>query len=234
MKVSDASGVAATLNIAIGRGGYGVERQSSPLAVQNGTLPPGASLWTSASDLVGGADQILPACQVATWAKVDNDGTHVTIYVLIAPRYKSVSPFGGYSGSVSLDDPRAVDANVPLSVHVEYYDVSDPVAWALLAAFGGFIWAWFIHRHLANDINPQPFWSSLVFRIASANTSRSPPWRERRHRRGTNPARHRIYTPAPNRGAAEQSSTAGRSSAADLAEDSHRRGGAGAIAGVGG
>ena len=165
-KVSDASGATATLNIFIGRGGDHVQRQSSPLAVQDGTLPPGIPLCTASSDLVNAAGQILPAYQVATWAQVDNDGTHVTVDVVVAPRYTSVSAFGGYSGTVSLDDPRAVGANVPVSVHVEYYDVSDPVAWALLAAYGGFIWAWFIHRHLANGIAPQPFWSSLILRVA--------------------------------------------------------------------
>lgn len=166
VKVSDASGATATLNVFIGRGGDGVQRQSSPLAVQNGTLQPGIALCTASSDLVNPAGQILPAHQVATWASVDNDGTHVTVHVFIAPRYQIVSPFGGYSGTVTLDDPRAVGANIPVNVHVEYYDVSDPLAWALLAAFGGFIWAWFIHRHLANGTDPQPFWSSLILRIA--------------------------------------------------------------------
>ena len=38
--------------------------------------------------------------------------------------------------------------------------------WALLAAFGGFIWAWFIHRHVANPLDPQPFWTSLILGLA--------------------------------------------------------------------
>ena len=84
----------------------------------------------------------------------------------MAPRYQYVSGFGGYSGIVNLDDPRALGANVPLSVHVEFYDVSTPVVWALVAAFGGFVWAWFIHRHSVSSPDPQPFWSSLTLRVA--------------------------------------------------------------------
>ena len=97
---------------------------------------------------------------------MSNDGTHVTIYVVVAPRYRYVSGFGGYTGTVSLDDSRAVGANVPVDVHVEYYDIAHPVAWALVAAFGGFVWAWFIHRHLTNPPDPQPFWASLTLRVA--------------------------------------------------------------------
>ena len=166
VKVGDASGANAALNIFVGRGGGRVQRQSSPLTVQNATLPPGITLCATSSDLVSSSGQTLPAYQVATWARVDNDGTHVTVFMTVAPRFGSVSGFGGYSGVVSLDDPRALGANVPVDVHVEYYDISDPVVWALLAAFGGFVWAWFIYRHVANPPVPQPFWTSLVLGLA--------------------------------------------------------------------
>jgi hypothetical protein len=164
LKVTDPSGATATLNIFIGRGGGEVQRQTSPLAIQTGSLPPGTTLCTSISDLVRADGQALPASQVASWAKVDNDGTHVTVFVVAAPRYHFVSGFGGYSGTVSLDDSRAFGADVPVNVHVEYYDIAHPVAWALLAAFGGFIWAWFIHRHTADD--SQSFWAGLTLRVA--------------------------------------------------------------------
>ena len=172
-KVSDASGATATLNLFIGRGGALVQRQSSPLAISqssslaiNGTLAPGTFLCTDTSDLVRGDGQTLPANQVASWAQVDHTGTHVTVFVKVAPRFIIVSGFGGYSGTVFLDDSRAIGANVPVSVHVEYYDAARPMAWAVVAAFGGFIWAWFIHRHLSGGRDPQPFWASLTLRVA--------------------------------------------------------------------
>jgi hypothetical protein len=165
VKVSDASGTTAALNIFVGRGGNPVERESSPLAVE-GTLPPGTVLCTASTDLVRSDGEAMPADQVASWARVDNDGTHVTVFAVVAPRYKFVSGFGGYSGTVSLNDPRVVGANVPVNVNVEYYDIADPVAWVLIAAFGGFIWAWFIHRHVLKQPDPQPFWASLTLRVA--------------------------------------------------------------------
>lgn len=165
VKVSDASGTTAALNIFIGRGGNAVQRQSSPLAMQ-GSLPPGTALCTASTDLVRSDGQTLPASQVASWAIVSNDQAHVTVFVVVAPRYRFVSGFGGYSGTISLNDPRATGANIPVNVHVEYYDLAHPVAWALIAAFGGFIWAWFIHRHMVNEPDPQPFWASLTLRVA--------------------------------------------------------------------
>jgi hypothetical protein len=165
VKVSDASGTNATLNIFIGRGGGPVERQTSPLAI-NGTLTPGTILCTAISDLVRGDGQTLPANQVASWAQVDNTGTHATVFVKVAPRFDFVSGFGGYSGTASLDDSRAIGANVQVNVHVQYYDAIRPVIWAVVAAFGGFIWAWFIHRRLMKVSDPQPFWASLILRVA--------------------------------------------------------------------
>ena len=95
---------------------------------------------------------------------VGDDGTHVKAFVIVAPRYQYVSGFGGYSGTVNLDDSRALGANVPVSVHVEFYDVSTPVVWALVAAFG--VRAWFIHRHSVSSPDPQPFWPGLTPRVA--------------------------------------------------------------------
>jgi hypothetical protein len=165
VKVSDASGTNATLSIFIGRGGAPVERQTSPLAI-SGTLPPGTILCTAISDLMRADGQTLPANQAASWAQVDNTGTHAEVFVKVAPRFDFVSGFGGYSGTVSLDDARAIGANVPVNVHVQYYDAIRPVAWAVVAAFGGFIWAWVIHRRLMKGSDPQPFWGSLTLRVA--------------------------------------------------------------------
>jgi hypothetical protein len=165
LRVSDSSGATATLNIFIGGGGLPVIRQSSPLAIQ-GQLAPGTYLCTSGGDLVNSYGEALPQYQITSWAKVDNDGTHVIVYVVAAPRYESISGFGGYTGIVSLNDPRAIGASVPVDVHVEYFNVRNPLVWTLGAAFGGLVWAWFIHRHMAAGAAPQPFFSSLIFDVA--------------------------------------------------------------------
>jgi hypothetical protein len=164
-RVSDSSGATATLNIFIGGGGLPVTRQSSPLAIQ-GQLAPGTYLCTSSGDLVDSYGEALPQYQITSWAKVDNDGTHVIVYVVAAPRYVSISGFGGYTGIVSLNDPRAIGASVPVDVHVEYFNVRNPLVWTLGAAFGGLVWAWFIHRHMAAGAAQQPLFSSLIFDVA--------------------------------------------------------------------
>jgi hypothetical protein len=154
------------LNIFIGAGGEGVTRQSPPLAIQ-GKLAPGSYLCASSGDLVNAFGEALPSYQITSWAQVDNDGTHVIVYVSAAPRYKSISGFGGYTGTVSLNDPRAIGGSVPVDVHVEYFNVRNPLVWTLTAAFGGLVWAWFIQRHhMATGAARQPFLSSLIFGLA--------------------------------------------------------------------
>jgi hypothetical protein len=166
VRVSDSTGAAGTLNIFIGSGGEPVTRQSPLLAIQ-GQLAPGTYLCTSTGDLVNSFGEALPQYQLTSWAQVDNDGAHVIVYVEAAPRFESISGFGGYTGTVSLNDPRAVGASVPVDVHVEYFNVRNPLAWTLAAALGGLVWAWFIHRHAAaGDAPPQRFWSSLIFALA--------------------------------------------------------------------
>jgi Ni/Fe-hydrogenase subunit HybB-like protein len=49
---------------------------------------------------------------------------------------------------------------------VEYNDLRKPVAWAFAAAFGGFIWAWFIHRQVAKPADYQQFLAALTLRMA--------------------------------------------------------------------
>jgi hypothetical protein len=167
VKVNDASGTAATLNLFVGRGGNLVQRQSAPVAVENTTLAPGTYLCTNVSDLVRSDGQTLPANQVASWARVTNDGAHVTVYVVASPRYQQVSGFGGYTGTVSLNDPRAVGASLAVDVHVEYPYLDFIILFALLAAFGGFIWARLIHVAVTRSAAvPHGFWVALVLRVA--------------------------------------------------------------------
>lgn len=171
LKVSDASGPTPTLNIFIGRGGNIQERQSAPLAIQKGSLCPGETLTATIGDLVRSDGQTLPANQVAVWGQVDTAGTHVTMWVDAAPRYRQVSGFGGYSGTVALADSRAVGGNVPVSVHVLYPDINLVLAFSLLSAFGGFTWALLVHDLGKTKDTPPPahydyFLRNLILRIA--------------------------------------------------------------------
>jgi hypothetical protein len=177
LKVSDASGPTATLNLFIGRGGNDQTRQSAPLTVQKGKICPGGILAASIGDLVRSDGQILPTNQVTAWARVDSTGTHVTIWVHVNPRYGHVSGFGSYSGIASLVDSHALGANVPVDVHVLYPDISLVLVFGFVAAFGGFTWAWLVHdlRKDPKDQNAQTpdasdpnqfFWRNLILRIA--------------------------------------------------------------------
>jgi hypothetical protein len=145
VKVSAASGPGATLDIVIGRGGTGQTRHSAPLAIQKGRLCPRTVLSTAMSDFVNDNGQLQPG-QLASWARVDRYGTHVTVFVSIAPRFLQVTGFGGYSGTVTLNDRRAEGGNVAVNAHVLYPYLNLVLALASLAAFGGFTWAWLIHE----------------------------------------------------------------------------------------
>jgi hypothetical protein len=166
VKVNDAAGSAGTMNLFVGRGGDLVQRQSAPLGIENATLTPGTYLCTSVSDLVRSDGQTLPANQVASWGRVTNDGAHVTVYVVTSPRYRQVSGFGGYTGTVALNDPRAVGGNIAVDVHSEYPYLDDVILFALLAAFGGFIWARLIHVAVTKAPVAHGFWVALVLRTA--------------------------------------------------------------------
>jgi len=173
VKVGDASGPTAALNLFIDRGGDTQRRQSVPLAtIQKGKLCPGGILTARISDLVRGDGQTLPADQFSAWGKVDSTGTHVTIFVIVNPRYGHVSGFGDYSGIASLDDPRALGANVPVEVHVLYPNTNFVLAFSLIAAFGGFTWAWLLHDiHKSKGAGGKPqtneyFWRNMILRIA--------------------------------------------------------------------
>jgi hypothetical protein len=175
LKVSDASGPTAALNLFIGRGGNDQTRQSAPLTIQKGKICPDGTLAASIGDLVRSDGQILPTNQVTAWGRVDSTGTHVTIWVHVNPRYGHVSGFGSYAGTASLVDSHALGANVPVDVHVLYSDINLVLVFGFVAAFGGFTWAWLVHDlHVRRDPNaqkPEPdpnqfFWRNLILRIA--------------------------------------------------------------------
>jgi hypothetical protein len=169
VKVSNASGSAA-LNLFISRAGNVQSRESVPLAITKGKLCPDGILTARVSDLARSDGQTLSAGQFAAWGKVDSTGTHVTIVVKVNPRYRRVSGFGSYSGIASLDDSNAVGANVPVNVHVQYPNIRWVIAFSLIAAFGGFIWAWLVHE-IHEDKAREPdvnkfFWRNMLLRIA--------------------------------------------------------------------
>jgi hypothetical protein len=163
-RVADA---AAPLNIFIGRDGHGETRQSAPLTVTTGSLCPGEVLEASASDMVRGDGATLAPGQVRAWAQADSTGTRVTLYVAVAPRYGQVSGAGGYSGTVSLADPRAAGGNLVVNVHVMYPWTWVVIAFSALAAFGGFIWAWLVHVLQGKGLNASGyFWRNFILRVA--------------------------------------------------------------------
>jgi hypothetical protein len=173
VKVSDASGSTAALNLFISRGGETQVRESVPLAtIQKGQLSPGAILTAHISDLVRSDGLTLPTDQFATWGKVDSTGTHVTIFVKVNPRYGHVSGFGSYSGIASLDDSHALGANIPVNIHVLYPNTSFALIFSLIAAFGGFTWAWLLRdiQKDKGDSGKTPtneyFWRNFILRIA--------------------------------------------------------------------
>jgi hypothetical protein len=144
VKVGSPSGAAATLNIYVPRNHSMVERESGPLAIQNGRLCPGSILTVHATQFAGSGG-VLPVGQVASWAQVENSGTNLTIWVVVAPRYLAVSGAGSYQGTVTLDSLTAQGANIPISIIIGYQNVPLVFAFGFLAAFGGFTWAWLIH-----------------------------------------------------------------------------------------
>jgi len=171
VKVSPASGPGSTLNILVGTDGREEARHSVTLGIEGGRLCPGSILSTTASTFISGDDSQLRVRQVISWAKVDRYGTHLTIWVLVAPRFSRVSGFGGYSGTVFLNDPRAQGASVLVRVHALYPYRSAVLAWSSLAAFGGFAWAWFVHDIVKRKISTsqhQNLLRNLALRVAVA------------------------------------------------------------------
>jgi hypothetical protein len=145
-KVSSPSGAAATLSISVSRGDSMVKRESGPLAIQKARLCPGSILTVHVTQFAGSGGQVLPVNQVASWAQVENSGTNLTVWVVVAPRYLAVSGAGTYYGTITLDSPAAEGANIPVSINIAYQNLYLVFALGFLAAFGGFTWAWLLHN----------------------------------------------------------------------------------------
>jgi hypothetical protein len=164
------------LTIIVGRSGAGEHRESSPLAIQNGLkkFTAGSVLCTAASDFVRSDGQLLPAGQVTSQALVSNDGQDVTVRVWVAPRYGIVSGFGSYSGTVSIDDSRAVGAEVPVKIDVQYPYINRVLICGLLLAWAGLIWGLLVRR-ADRDLNSpdkyEPFFANLALRVAVLATA---------------------------------------------------------------
>jgi hypothetical protein len=169
LTVNSASGIKSTLIVVIGRGGERETRQSTPLALKRGRLCPGSILRTSTGDFISSNGELRQG-QATSWAQVDRYGTHVRIFVTVAPRVGSASGAGGYSGIVALNDPRAQGASVPVHVDVLYPFPGIVLPLAFLAAFGGFAWAWLIQDlHLQQHTDPtarKNFLRNLALRVA--------------------------------------------------------------------
>jgi hypothetical protein len=166
VKVSSTSGQENSLNVYTSRGGGIVERVSTPLSVQSGLLPPNQCLGTVVSDLVRSDGEAVPSDQVTSWALSSNAGLQVFIYVEVSPRYGSVTPAGGYTGTVSMDDERAIGGNIPVTIHVQYPRLWRATMVCLVAAWVGFFWAWLIHLTRADIPSAGRFWLYMILQLA--------------------------------------------------------------------
>ena len=166
VRVADSSGANGTLAVYTGRANDTVKRQSTPLSVQNGSLPHNSCLSTAVSDLLRSDGQAIPVTQVSSWALTDNTGTRVTVYIQLSPRFGTVTAAGGYTGTVYLDDARAVGANVPVDIHVEYPYLWRAAMLCIAAAWIGFFWAWLIKLNESNAPTSNKFWLYLVLQVA--------------------------------------------------------------------
>jgi hypothetical protein len=146
LTISPASGAGAILNIYIGQNGDREVGRTAPLLVQKGKLCPGSILPMEPGEFTRGGGATLPGNQIVSWARVNNDGTHATVWVLVAPHYRHSSDAGLYSGAVALDSAAVQGANVPVHVHIEYQNRNFVLAFGFIAAFFGFIWAWLLHN----------------------------------------------------------------------------------------
>jgi hypothetical protein len=164
-RVSDFSGQGGSLGVYTTRGSDIVQREST-LAVQTGRLTQTTCLATAVSDLTRSDGPAIPADQVKTWALTDSTGTRVTVYIQVSPRYQSVTAAGGYTGTVYLDDFRAVGGSVPVDIHVEYPYLVRAGALCFAAAWIGFFWAWLVNLTLSNEPKWEKFWLYIVLQLA--------------------------------------------------------------------
>ena len=166
--VADSSTDNGTMAVFTDRDDDAAERQSTQLAVEDGSLKPDECLGTSVSDLARPDGQSIPGSQVSSWAETDNTGTRVTVYLEVSPRYGTVTPAGGYMGNVYLDDVRATGGNVPVDIHVAYPYVWRAAMLCFAAAWAGFFWAWLVNL-TKPAVAPPPgnmFWLYIVLQLA--------------------------------------------------------------------
>ncbi len=166
VQVSDASGKSNALDVYTGRSGGVVERVSAPLSVQSGLLPPNLCIGTVVSDLVRSDGEVIPSNQVTSWGITGNAGRRVFVYIAVSPRYGQVTPAGGYTGTVSMDDERAVGGLIPVDLHVEYPRLWRASMVCIAAAWCGFFWAWLIHLTRADIPTAGRFWLYMILQVA--------------------------------------------------------------------
>jgi len=166
VQVSDASGKSNALDVYTGRSGGVVQRVSAPLSVQSGLLPPNLCIGTVVSDLVRSDGEVIPSNQVTSWGITGNAGRRVFVYIAVSPRYGQVTPAGGYTGTVSMDDERAVGGLIPVDLHVEYPRLWRASMVCIVAAWCGFFWAWLIHLTRADIPTAGRFWLYVILQVA--------------------------------------------------------------------
>ena len=145
VKVSPAAGAGAVMNILIGRNGDREVGQTEPLTILKGSLCAGSILPMTPTTFTRSDGSTLQASQLLSWAQVGDNGTNVTVSVVVAPHHGPPPGAGVYSGAVSLDTSMAEGGKVPVRVHIQYQNIKLVWAFSALAAFGGFIWAWLLH-----------------------------------------------------------------------------------------
>jgi hypothetical protein len=166
----------STLTIYIGRAGGRQTRDSNPLAVQSGQVSFGAGdqLCTVNSDFVRSDGATLPAFQVTSNAVVSNNGRDITISLSVAPRYRVIGGYGRYTGSVSLNDSRAVGGSVPVTIDVYYPDVDLVALLGLLLSYAGLIWGLLVRladRGVQTSGEGELFFANMALRVAVIATS---------------------------------------------------------------
>jgi hypothetical protein len=166
--VADASTDNGTVAVFTGRDDDAATRQSEQLAVADGSLKPNECLGTSVSGLARSDGLSIPGSQVSSWAESDNTGTRVTVFIEVSPRYGTVTPPGGYTGNVYLDDVRATGGNVPVNIHIAYPYVWRAAMACVAAAWTGFFWAWLVSlaRPAGGPAPDNMFWLCIVLQLA--------------------------------------------------------------------
>jgi hypothetical protein len=106
-----------------------------------GSLVPGAILNVAVSDLTRGNGPVLDSDAVHASATVSQNGKSIRMTVCIDPKGgASTADAGKYSGSLSIDDPRATGGAVPLTAALRFSNWAVVALATLVAALGGLVW----------------------------------------------------------------------------------------------